>query len=311
MKPADPDFTDADITAMLNEQVGPYLSDLVRPFSQQYAINTFDQALVAGQSDYLIPERAINGTVEAMGIIDPTGRVPGYRLVLYDLADSILLQSIASSVVPVAYSAVGNFIRLYPTPTAQNTSLQNTLRLQYMQRASELVDPSFCATLSGALTNVTSTSYRVTTATVPAGLTTGVKVELVAARPGFATLGASGVISGTGVGTIDITGTAPVAPYAPQAGDFLCPFDQAPVITNTPIEFQECLLQWVGLKMMEAKGDETAMARMGKALTVAEGNLRKQLSRRNAGQRRFLNAWNGFSGLPVRGLIWPLAQPGP
>jgi hypothetical protein len=60
--------------------------------------------------------------------------------------------------------------------------------------------------------------------------------------------------------------------------------------------------------MMEAKGDQAAMERMGRSLGVSETNLRKQLSQRDTGQRRFLNAWAGFNGAPVRGQLWPLLQ---
>ncbi len=310
MKSQDPDFGDADITAMLNEQVGSYLSDLMRPYSQNYAVQTFDQSLVQGQPTYSVPDRAINGTIEAMGVIDPTGRVPGYRLVLYDLADSVLLQTIANAVVPVAYSFESNAVHVWPTPTAVSSAPQRTLRMQYMQRASELVDPSAVCTLTGALSNVTPTSYRVNVGTIPSTFTTGTQVELVSGRPGYSTYVPAGVISATGAGTVDVTGAPPVAPQTPQAGDYLCRYDQAPVLTNVPLEFQECLLQWVGIKMMEAKGDQGAMARMGQALANSEANMRKQLSRRNTGQRRFMNAWQGFAGVPVRGLLWPLSQPG-
>lgn len=311
MKPADPDFTDADITAMLNEQVGSYLYDLLRPFAQNYAVQSFDQPLVTGQQTYSIPDRAVNGTLEAMGLIDPAGRVPGYRLALYDLQDSILLQRIASSTVPVAYSLESNVVRVWPTP-GTIFGAQNTLRIQAVQRASELVDVSKVCTLTGALTTGGPPgSYRVLVGTIPATFTVGAQVELVSGRPGYSTLTPSGVIAATGGGFVDVTGVAPSAPQTPQAGDYLCLLDQAPVLTNVPLEFQECLLQWVALKMLEAKGDQAGMDRIGATLRVSEANLRKQLAQRNTGQRRFLSAWAGFAGAPVRGQLWPLAQPGP
>lgn len=310
MKSADPDFSTADIIAMLNEQVGSYLYDLMRPYAQNYAVQTSDQLLVSGQQTYSVPDRAVNGTLEAMGIVDPTGKTPGYRLALYDLQDSVLLQRVAGATVPVAYSLESNVVRLWPTPSTI-TSAQNTLRIQYMQRASELVDVSAVCTLTGALSNVTPTSYRVNVGTIPATFTTGARVELVDASPGYSTFSPSGVISATGAGTVDVTGVAPTGPLVPGAGDYLCLYDQAPVLTNVPLEFQECLLQWVGLKMMEAKGDGAALERMGNSLRVSEANLRKQLSQRNTGQRRFISAWAGFAGAPVRGQLWPLAQPGP
>ena len=310
MKPADPDFSTADIIAMINEQVGAYLYDLMRPYAQNYAVQYADQILVAGQQTYAVPERAVNGTMEAIAIVDPAGRVPAYRLQLLDLQDAVLLQRIAQSTVPVAYNFESNAVRMWPTPGTISTA-QNTLRIPYMQRASELVDVSAVCVLTGALTNVTPTSYRVNVGTIPSTFTVGARVELVSSRPGYSTLGSFGVISATGAGTVDVTGVAPTAPLAPQAGDYLCLYDQAPVLTNVPLEFQECLLQFVGVKMMEAKGDQAALDRMGNVLRVSEGNLRKQLAQRNTGQRRFYSAWSGFAGAPVRGLLWPIAQPGP
>ena len=309
MKAADPDFSTDDITAMINEQVGAYLYDLMRPFAQNYAVQTYDQTLVSGQQDYKVPSRAVNGTLEAMAIIDPLGKVPGYRLVQYDLQDSVLLQTIASSVVPVAYSLESNVVRVWPAPITPMAP-QNTLRIMYMQRASELVPVASCNVLSStALSNVTSTTYRINLTATPL-FTTGDVVEMVSATPAYSTYSPTATVTAVGANYVDVSGVAP-SPYQPVAGDYLCLYDQAPVLTNIPLEFQECLLQWVGVKMMEAKGDQAAMDRMGKALSVSEGNLRKQLSQRNTGQRRFMNAWAGFSGAPVRGLLWPISQPGP
>jgi hypothetical protein len=310
MKPADPDFSTVDLIGMLNEQVGSYLYDLMRPYAQNYAVQTSDQPLISGQQTYAIPDRAVNGTLEAMGIVDPTGRSPGYRLQLLDLQDSVLMQRVASSVVPVAYSLESNVVRVWPTPGAA-TAAQNTLRIQYMQRASELVDVAAVCVTTGALSNVTPTSYRVLVGAVPATFTAGARVELVDASPGYSTFAPSGVISATGGGFVDVTGVAPVAPQTVTAGDYLCLFDQAPVLTNVPLEFQECLLQWVALKCLEGKGDQAGMDRLGATLRVSEANIRRQLTQRNTGARRFLSAWAGFAGTPVRGQLWPLAQPGP
>jgi len=309
IKSEDPDFTDADITAMLNEQVGSYLSDLIRPYCQNYALQQYDTLLVDGQSDYAVPTRALNGTVEAMGIIDPTGVVPGYRLIPYDPQDAILLQQTNSGGIPVAYDMPSNVIRLYPTPS-NPTPPMTTLRLQYFQRPSELVDVTAVATLNAALSNITATTYRVNiSGTAPSTFTVGAEVEIVAAAPGYSTYAPTAVISGSGSGYVDVTGVAPVAPYTPVSGDYLCLVDQAPVITNIPLEFQECLLQWVGIKMLEAKGDQAGMDRMGKVLAGSEAALRHQLPKRNMGARRFLSAWAGMRGVPVRGLLWPLLGP--
>jgi hypothetical protein len=208
--------------------------------------------------------------------------------------------------VPVAYSLVANAIRVWPTPST-NQGSQNTLSCQYMQRASEVVATTAVATLSGALSSVTATTYRVKiTGTAPATFTVGAVVEIVSGRPNYSTYNPTATITGSGSGYVDVSGVAPVAPQTPRAGDYLCLYDQAPVLANVPLEFQECLLQWVALKMMEAKGDQAAMERMGKALSVSEGNLKEQLSQRNAGQRRYLSAWSGLAGAPVRGLLWPL-----
>ena len=134
-------------------------------------------------------------------------------------------------------------------------------------------------------------------------------MEIVAAAPGYSTYAPTAVISGSGSGYVDVTGVAPVAPYTPVAGDYLCLLDQAPVVTNIPLEFQECLLQWVSIKMLEAKGDQAGMDRLGAVLKASEMALRHQLPKRNMGARRFLSAWAGLRGVPVRGLLWPLLGP--
>jgi hypothetical protein len=205
MKPQDPDFTTQDIIDMLNEQVGAYLSDLMRPFAQNYAVQTEDQPLVASQQRYAVPERAVNGTIEALGIVDSTGQSPGYRLSLYDLQDSVLLQTVASSVVPVAFSFESNYIRLWPTP-AQPQPPTNTLRVQYMQRASELVPVASVGVVESVAPG--AGSYAVTLVdAAPAAFVTGAAVEFVKARPAYSTLVPSGVISGVAGDVVTVTGT--------------------------------------------------------------------------------------------------------
>lgn len=311
IKSDDPDFTDADILEMLNEQIGSYLCDLIRPYVANYALRQEDTLLVANQSDYSIPVRALNGTTEAIGIVDPTGVVPGYRLVYYDPQDAILLQTMQNSTVPVAYNMPGNVIRLYPTPGSLiGTTPTTTLRVQYFQRPSELVDPAAVGVVSSVADG--SPAYSVVLASdAPATFVTGAEVEFVSAQPGYGVLGSVGVIASASGPNVTVTGTLPTAPYVPQAGDYLCLKDQAPVCTFIPLEFQECLLQWVAIKMLEAKGDQQGMDRLGKVLSASEAALRHQLPKRSMGQRRYLSAWAGLRGVPVRGLLWPLSNPGP
>ena len=310
IKSDDPDFTDADILAILNEQIGSYLCDLIRPYVANYALCQKDTELVAFQSDYAVPVRALNGTTEAIGIVDPTGVVPGYRLVYYDPQDAILLQTAQNSDIPVAYNMPGNVIRLYPTPgDLTGTTPTNTLRVQYFQRPSELVDPSAVGVVSSVSDG--SPTYSVTlAANAPSTFTVGARVEFVSAQPGYGVLGQVGVIASVAGANLTVTGTLPTAPYVPTAGDYLCLEDQAPVCTFIPLEFQECLLQWTAIKMLEAKGDQQGMDRLGKVLSASEAALRHQLPKRNMGQRRYLSAWAGLRGVPVRGLLWPLSNPG-
>ena len=94
-----------------------------------------------------------------MAIIDPTGVVPGYRLIPFDPQDSILLQRTNSGGIPVAYDLPSNVMRLYPTPSAPSSPM-TTLSVQYFQRPSQLVDPAAVAVLSGALSSITATTYR-------------------------------------------------------------------------------------------------------------------------------------------------------
>ena len=201
-------------------------------------------------------------------------------------------------------------LRLYPTPGDMvGTSPTDTLRVQYFQRPSELVALSAVGVVSSVSDG--SPAYSVVlSADAPATFTVGAEVEFVSAQPGYGVLGDAGVIATAAGANLTVTGTLPTAPYVPQAGDYLCLKDQAPVCTFIPLEFQECLLQWVAIKMLEAKGDQQGMDRLGKVLQASEAALRHQLPKRNMGQRRYLSAWAGLRGVPVRGLLWPLSNPG-
>ena len=105
-----------------------------------------------------------------------------------------------------------------------------------------------------------------------------------------------------------MTGVAPVA-VTPVSGDYLCLLDQAPVVTNIPLEFQECLLQWVSMRCWRPRAIRRAWTGSERVLKASEMALRHQLPKRNMGARRFLSAWAGLRGVPVRGLLWPLLGP--
>lgn len=167
--------TDAELFRVADREIQTRFVPFMRSLREEYGVATTTQTLVVGTSDYRVPSDAQGGTLRLVTIVDSAGverNLPQVPL-QYD-------QKWSQNGTPVAFSMIGNKVRLFPTPdTAQ------TLRLLYYRRPSKLVPLSECAEILSVTSTVAQITYEGYVATQT---DTGDPFDIVQAQPHFAAL---------------------------------------------------------------------------------------------------------------------------
>lgn len=254
---------DSDILGMLNEEVQGWLVPLILKAREGHFLARADIALAAGQSTYLIPQRAAGADVSFVQLVDSSGALVS-ALAQEDLEVLAGDPGTSGAFGALAlYSFLGNQIFLSPAPSAAG----NFLRVWYPQRPNQLVASTATAGVTG--TSVVGGNFRVSfSGTAPATFLTALAYECVHSNPGFevVTLGTANAVAST---YVQFPGAVPAGI---NAGDYLCLEDTAPVVTNLPADLAPLLCQWVALKLIEYRGD-------GEQLKRAQSTFQSTLQR--------------------------------
>jgi len=156
----------AELLRFADHAIATTILPLLRPLREDYGTITLDIPLVAGQSDYEAPTRALNGTVEDVLFIEGTAAIPKIPggdgpdvpavPAVYGAHERSMNQLPHSEVwryracrdgywtAPYAFAMRGPMIVVCPTPT-QTTGF---LRVRYMERPGALVTVDRAARLA-------------------------------------------------------------------------------------------------------------------------------------------------------------------
>ena len=149
---ADDRLTDADILAMADDAIRSTVGRIIWNADDGRTVRTqADVALVADQSDYRMPDRAVASAIYDVLLVDSAGNERSS--VYVDSADAWRWrndEAPTDSDRAYAHTIEGDVIRLLPTPTAANLSL----RVKYRRRPSRLVTVA-ASTLLGSASSST------------------------------------------------------------------------------------------------------------------------------------------------------------
>lgn len=269
---ADARLTDADMLAIADDAIRSTVGRIIWNADDGRTVRTqADVALVADQSDYRFPDRAVGAGAYDVLLVDASGNERSSRLI--DSADAWRWRNDASSTYDsdrtYAHTIEGDTIRLLPTPNSGTTL---SLRVKYRRRPSRLVTLAASALLTGATTTtVTSDGFP---AAWPEGEATAAPVlDILRAAPGADAIEddvEGGIVTDTftrDAGTFNTTG-----PYVPVSGDYACLAGETCVLP-VPEEAVPFLTVLVALEVVTVLGDGAAL--QGLAQLVA--GRRKEL----------------------------------
>ena len=229
-------FTNEEILDLAYDCLLSEIVPMVLEAREEFLVTYVDLPIVAGQAEYSIPSRALNGVLREVKIIAGTSIINVERKNLEDLTDS-------AAGTPKYFFIAGNDVGLYPTPA----TTENTLRLYYFIRPSKLVPVIETA----RITNITGNTVSVS---IPSTWTTSNTFDLVRGKAHFDILATDLIASTVAGGVITFTTNVPsklvVGDYVTLAEETCFPF--------LPPEGHTALVQAAATAALESMGDPLA-----------------------------------------------------
>jgi hypothetical protein len=291
------DFDDPSVLRLLNEKVTSYLLKLIAKRRTNFLVETVDISVQSGTAAYQVPSVAISGALRSVILI--VGNIP-YALIEMDLPHAVATNMVPlSTQFPVGYYFIGPNIQLWPTQ-----SIGGILRIHYHRRPSVVVKESACIQITGFPGGAATGFYRVGfTGTAPAGYAVNAAVDVVSNIPNFYRWQTNVAINAITSTTLDlpVLPATSAQPASLQVGDWVCLYDTAPVITDSPAEVIEALLQSAAAAMLASKGAGDSYQRMKAELEQAEHDCGPLIQMRNTGAMRKLSAFPDAPGWPFSG----------
>lgn len=261
-------LSDADILNIANDELQTFVVPLLMSVREEYFVTYLDTAIVAGTTDYALPQRAIGGKLRNVLVGDTTnGFVPLLRI------EPEQAWRYGTSGGTAGYTVRGNSVVLVPSPSSAST-----LRMEYFRRPGALVTVAASTTVSTvAAPNV------VTTATIPATMTTSAPLDGILAYPTFETTFSDitpSVASGTSLRLATLGSLA--------AGDYVC-LAGASCVPQIPVELHPLLAQRTVLKIWEAQGNPNAKSAQAIGDEMAKHAMTLITPRVEGGARYLIN----------------------
>lgn len=169
-------FLPANFVRIMNLQLHKKLTPAIKKVREEYFVTTQDTALVANQSLYRIPSRAIGGTLRDISIVDANGNAREIPRLEPELLKS---NPVVSAGRYSGYLFQGGYIQIVPTPA----SASDSVRMTFERRPSNLILTSD----AGKITNVSGSD--VTVNNQPSAWTTATTFDLIRGEPPFDSLG--------------------------------------------------------------------------------------------------------------------------
>lgn len=265
---------DADILVLADDIVKIKIIPLLESVNQEYFVTTQDVTIVANQSVYPIPYRAMGRALREIKLVDANGNVRNIAEINIEDAHSY-----SASANILGFYFIGDQIRLVPD-VPSTLSIAMSIRFWY-----RLPPNSLCASTSSALiTSVTATTVGVNV--VPSNLVNGSIIDFIQGQSGnsiYAFDKTLTSISGStftfGAGVIPAT-----APNILQAGDYVSLAQTSPVLNFIPNEVSPYLETLISKRVLKAIGDFDGANILNDDIKEEKEDLLKLLEPRSDGE---------------------------
>lgn len=269
-------FTDDDFLAFANQEMRIGLVPTIMIHHQEYLVRDSDAIpLVASQSNYAIPYRAIGGKFRDIFYADSDGNLQPMTRINPD--NRAYFQDASLQNKFIFYYIQGNDIVLQPAVGENPTG---SLIFSYYMRPNDLVTEDRVAIITNIAEGVSETVLTVDE--IPDGFTTSVLYDLLQTKPGHKTydfdLTATAVDSVSNTITFDnddIPTDLVVGDYVAFAGECIIP--------QVPSDLHDVLSQRVVLRCLQALGAKEDYAVAASKLNEMNNNTSTLIDNRSEG----------------------------
>lgn len=263
-------FNDTDILAVADDIISGQLVPLIESTNQEYFVTSVDVPLVAGQSEYSIPYRAVGRSLRDLKLMDNNNNIRNIAYV--NLEDS---QYFSGASLTVGFYFKGDKIRLIPD-VPSSISVDQTMQVWYRLPPSSLVSIS-----SAAL--VTSVSDpTVTVSSLPSTIVTGSVIDFIQGKSGNTLYEIDKTI--TNVAGTTLTFAANTIPSDLTAGDYISLASTSPVVNFIPNECYSYLETLTAQRLLNSLGDFDGSNALEAVASKEEKNVLKLLEPRIDGE---------------------------
>ncbi len=268
-----------------NRKLKDSVVPVIHSLNEEFFVTKTTVDLVADQSQYSIPSRAMGRKLREVKLVNSSGNRAAFPQIAIER-----VQFYRASSTPTGFYMYGDKIEVVPTPTATGYSLE----LWWFLPPGDLVTVSSAAVVSSVAGD------DVTVVSVPSTLTTGIDIDFVAGVQGNSYLAIDTEIQNI-VGTT-ISFSSGAVPSGLAAGDYLTVAGTSPVL-QIPDMAVPYLVTLTAMELCQAMSDYEGMDRLKETRDDQKANLMKTLEPRVEGEIIPMINDYGFIGGPRRG-IW-------
>lgn len=270
-----------DFYALINEELQSHLVPMLMSVREEYFVADYNYQIVANQTSYRIPQRAIAGKLRDVLYV-PFGGV-AYQLARLDESDAT---SVGWGLK--GFYLQGNSVVLNPPPTVA----ADVLRLKHFRRPNTVTDVS----AAGQVQSVNLAMNQITCVSIPTTFAVGVSCDLIKAQSGFECLQIDSPIVSISGATLTFSSL----PTDLSVGDWVSLATESP-IPQIPQELMPLLAQMVAVKCLEALGDSEGLQAAESKLGQLRSSTMEVLTPRVDGAPKKIKSGNSLISSIRRG----------
>lgn len=274
---------DADILAFADDMISSRIVPILESVNQEYFVRQEEIPLVAGQSVYDIPYRAVGRALRDLKIQDANNNLR--NLAMIALEDAQVYDSSSSS---LGFYFIGDKFRLVPD-VPSSISVSQSILAWYR------LPPNHLCKVADAALITSISSPNIVVSAVPSTMIAGTSIDFIQAKSGSSILGMDVAI--TGVAGTTITFAADDIPDDLQAGDYISLAQTSPVINFVPNEMYSLIESYTATRVLQSIGDFEGLRVIAEDISVEEKNMKMMLEPRIDGEPTIIiNRWGLVRG---------------
>jgi hypothetical protein len=283
-------FSDQDFIDLMNEEMMIGLVPSILQMKEEYFIFKQTVPLVAGKSNYAVPERALAGKLRELCFRDTPSTITGNEYEMTQIAVDDRYTGLSNGTGSADFTGfrrfymLGNDVILHPNV---GPAPYGALTFYYYLRPSSLVKDNAVATI----TSIDRVTGDIQLSNIPSGYSIAslinepTKYDFVKAKSGHNVIDIDITINSINTTTKIINITPSKIPQDVQTGDYFALAGQT-CIPNIPTELHMVLAQRVAQRALEAIGDTEGLNNATAKIAEMENKLTTMIDNRVEGAPR-------------------------